>query len=387
MAKKRSKKSGKAGAIVVVLAILIALSIGAVRYIQSPAGEALLLDVGFGGKYEIVQRDLDGRIVHALLMAGVERKSVIIETKKAPGEDGRIAVVTASAPQDISLFEVNSLITEAIVAGGGRVRSCSESSGGRVIEMEIGTRRHTTHTCIVKKRRVQKPPVDREQPRLSIIVDDFGYFYNQLVRDFLSLDIPITVTVIPGLKHSKKICEAAAEAGKEILCHLPMEPERGSYDGGEIPLIRVEMSDKEIEKAVSGALETTPHVKGMNNHMGSRATADGRVMEAVLKVCKKHGLFFIDSMTTQRSAVREAARKVRVATLSNDLFIDNKGEDRRENMGKIISIARRKGYAVGIVHVKSGTLEDLEWMIGEAKRAGVKFVTISDMLTEQANRR
>ena len=138
---------------------------------------------------------------------------------------------------------------------------------------------------------------------------------------------------------------------------------------------------------MKGALETTPHVKGMNNHMGSRATADGRVMAAVLKVCKKHGLFFIDSMTTQRSAVRDAARKARVATLSNDLFIDNKGEDRRENMGKIISIARRRGYAVAIVHVKRGTLEDLEWMIGEAKRAGVKFVTISDMLTEQANRR
>ncbi|MCK4350309.1 MAG: divergent polysaccharide deacetylase family protein [Candidatus Krumholzibacteria bacterium] len=387
MARKRSKKSGKAVLIAVVLVILIAIVIGAVRYIGTPAGEALLLDMGFGGKYTGVQRGLDGRIVQALLLAGVERKSVVIETKKIPGEKGRIAVVTVSAPQEISLIEVNSFITEAVAEGGGRVRSCSESAGGRIIEMEIGTRRHTTHTCIVKKRKVRKPAIDTEQPRLAIVVDDFGYFYNQLVREFLSLEIPITVTVIPGLKHSKKICDAAGEAGKEILCHLPMEPERGSYDGGEISLIRVEMSDKEIEKAVSGALETTPHVKGMNNHMGSRATADRRVMEAVLRVCRKRGLFFIDSMTTQRSAVREAAKKVRVATLSNDLFIDNEGEDRRENMGKIISIARRRGYAVGIVHVKRGTLDDIEWMIGESKRAGVKFVTISDMIAEQAKRR
>ena len=387
MAKKRSKKTSGLRPLAVVLVILIAVVIGAVRYIGTPAGDALLLDSGFDRKFTIVQRDLDSRIVQALLLAGVERKRVVIETKKTPGEEGRIAVVTASAPQEISLFEVNSLITEAVANGGGRVRSCRESAGGRVIEMEIGTRRHTTHTCIVKKRRARKPELDREQPRLSIIVDDFGYFYNQLVRDFLSIDIPITVTVIPGLKHSKRICEEAAEAGKEVLCHLPMEPERGGYDAGEIPLIRVEMSDKEIEKAVSGALETTPNVKGMNNHMGSRATADGRVMEAVLRVCRKRGLFFIDSMTTQRSAVREAAKKARVATVSNDLFIDNEGENRRENMGKIISIARRRGYAVGIVHVKRDTLKDLEWMIGEAKRAGVKFVTISDMIAEQANRR
>jgi polysaccharide deacetylase 2 family uncharacterized protein YibQ len=387
MAKKRSKKTPRITPLAIVLAVLIALAIGAVRYLQTPAGEALLLDMGFGGKYGIVQRDLDGRIVHALLMAGVERKRILIETKKTPGEEGRIAIVTASAPEEISLFEVNSLITVAVEKGGGRVRSCTESAGGRVIEMEIGTRRHTTHTCVIKKRKAREPVADLEQPLLSIIVDDFGYFYNQLVRDFLSLDIPITVTVIPGLAHSKRICAAAAEAGKEMLCHLPMEPERGGYDGGEIPLIRVEMSDREIEKAVERALETTPDVKGMNNHMGSRATADARVMRAVLDVCRKRGLFFIDSMTTQRSVVGEEAKKARVATLSNDLFIDNEGEDLRENMGKIISIARRRGYAVGILHVRKETLRELEWMIGEAKRAGVKFVTISDMLAEQANRR
>jgi polysaccharide deacetylase 2 family uncharacterized protein YibQ len=121
--------------------------------------------------------------------------------------------------------------------------------------------------------------------------------------------------------------------------------------------------------------------------MGSRATADARVMESVLGVCRKRGLFFIDSMTTQRSVVRETAQKARVETLSNDLFIDNEGEDRRENMGKIIAIARRRGYAVGVMHVKRDSFEDLEWMIGEAKRAGVKFVTISDMITAQANGR
>ena len=72
--------------------------------------------------------------------------------------------------------------------------------------------------------------------------------------------------------------------------------------------------------------------------------------------------------------------KAGVPSISNDLFIDNVGEDRRENMKKIISIARRRGYAVGIMHVKGSTFEDLEWMIGEAERAGVKFVNVSDMI-------
>ena len=387
MAKKRSKKTGRLGPVAVVMVVLIVIVIAAVRYLETPAGSALLLDAGFGSRYGRVQHEIEEGIVRALMVAGVERGDVSVEAKKAPGEGGRIAVITAYIPEQISLFEVNSLVTGAVTSRGGRVRACSENGSGRAIEMEIGTKRHTTHTCIIKRRRARVHIPEPEQPRLAVIVDDFGYFYNQLVRDFLSIEVPITVTVIPGLKHSKRICEAAREAGKDVLCHLPMEPERGGYDDGEIPLIRVDMSDGNIRTAVGGALETTPNVVGMNNHMGSKATADRRVMEAVLKVCKEKGLFFLDSMTTQRSAVREAAKRVGVPTISNDIFIDNEGEDRRENMGKMISIARRRGYAVGIMHVRRGTLEDLRWMVGEAERAGVKFVSVSGMIAEQATGR
>ena len=125
----------------------------------------------------------------------------------------------------------------------------------------------------------------------------------------------------------------------------------------------------------------------MNNHMGSRATADREVMTHIIEVCKRHGLFFLDSMTTPRSVVGETAARAGVPSISNDLFIDNEGEDRRENMRKLISIARRRGYAVGITHVKRGTLEDLNWMAGEAAQAGVKFVSISDMIARQASLR
>jgi polysaccharide deacetylase 2 family uncharacterized protein YibQ len=387
MAKRTSKRKTAPGTLALVLLVLIVAGAAAVRYIRTPPGEMLLLDLGFGSRYDSVQKELDGHIVQALLLAGVDRKQITIREEKEPGERHLRAVLNAVVPGEISLFEVNSLITESVRAAGGRVHSCIESGGGRVIEMEVGTRRHITHTCIMKKRREPAREPGVEGPVVAIIVDDFGYFYNELARDFLTLEIPITVTVIPGLRYSKRICEAAARAGKEVLCHIPMEPEKGGWDGGDIPLIRVGMKEGEIGKAIGKALETTPGVVGMNNHMGSRATADREVMDAILALCRRRGLFFIDSMTTQRSVVREAARAAGVASLSNDLFIDNPDEDERENMGKIISIARRRGYAVGIMHVKRNTLKELKWMIGEAERAGVKFVTVSDMIGKHSSRR
>jgi len=387
MAKRKSKKRPRLEVLAFLLVILIALGIAAVRYLRTPAGVAFLLDAGVHGRYESVQRDLDRRIVQALILAGIERKQITIETEKT--RDGRPprAILKATASSDVSLIEVNALIQESIARSGGRILSCSESGGGRVIEMEIGTRRHATHTCIIRKRRVPRKREEGVEPVIALIVDDFGYFYNSLVKEFLTLEIPLTLTVIPGLGHSKRICEAAVNAGKEILCHLPMEPEKGGKDGGEIPIIRVAMKGEEIERAAERALVATPGVVGMNNHMGSLATADRRVMESVLEVCRRHGLFFIDSMTTQRSVVGETAKRIGVFSLSNDLFIDNAGADRRENMRKIISIAQRKGYAVGIMHVKSSTLKDLKWMIGEAERAGVKFVNVSDMIAGHSTRR
>ena len=118
----------------------------------------------------------------------------------------------------------------------------------------------------------------------------------------------------------------------------------------------------------------------MNNHMGSRATADRRVMKAVLDVCRRRGLLFFDSMTTPHSVVCEVAREEGVLTTSNDIFIDNSEEEIREKMHKILAIAARKGRAIGILHVRRKTLENLKWMIGEAKKRGVRFRTISECI-------
>jgi polysaccharide deacetylase 2 family uncharacterized protein YibQ len=213
-----------------------------------------------------------------------------------------------------------------------------------------------------------------------VIVDDFGYYNNRRVREFLALEVPFTVSVIPGLEHSEKICRQAREAGKEVICHLPMEPENDGYDQGDIPLVRTAMSGGEIEKVVEKALESTPGVIGMNNHMGSKATADMRVMESVMKVCRRKGLFFVDSYTSAKSVVKAAAEKEGVRTLRNDLFLDNKGEDVRENMRKAISIASRSGSVTVIMHIRKGNAEHLQWFAQEAGRKGVRIIRLTEMM-------
>jgi polysaccharide deacetylase 2 family uncharacterized protein YibQ len=382
MAKKKSRKSGP-HMLVLLVGMIIAVYV-LIRFLDSDRGRIFLLDIGFDSRYAEVQQDLGDRVIGALHIEGIADEGIRIERRRGAAESHDLVMFRAAIPEGTSFIAINSAIDDAVRSGGGRVRTCREERGGRSITMEIGTRRHVTHRCLISKDR-RFPPPDRNRGRsavIALVIDDFGYFYNRLVRDFLALDIDFAISVIPGLRYSEKVCREAQAAGKEILCHLPMEPEEGAEDYGEIPLVRVEMGSDEINKIVREALKTTPGVVGMNNHMGSKATSDRRVVKAVLDVCRDAGLFFIDSMTSPRSVVGDVAREEGMPCLSNDMFVDNSDEETRANMEKLLAVAARRGRVLAIMHVRKDSLEDLRWFIGRAKREGVRFVRVSTIIKE-----
>jgi polysaccharide deacetylase 2 family uncharacterized protein YibQ len=366
----------------ILLACLIVAAYVLVEFVDSERGRAYLLDLGFRSRYEPVQREIGDRVVEALRGCRVDAESIKSERARAGNGSQEIVILRVAVPANASFIRLNSEIDRLVRSGGGMVRSCREGADGRTLTMEIGTRRTATHRCILKKDRRVAPAEERssDPAEIALIVDDFGYFDNRLVRDFLSLDIDLTISVIPGLRYSERICREASDAGKEVLCHLPMEPERGAEDSGEIPLVRVDMSASEIKRLVRAALETVPGASGMNNHMGSKATADRRVSRAVLEVCRERGIFFIDSMTTPHSVIGEVARETGVASLANDMFLDNRAEETGANLEKLLSIALRRGRALAILHVRRESLAALRQFIERARGEDVRFVKVSAMV-------
>ena len=81
---------------------------------------------------------------------------------------------------------------------------------------------------------------------------------------------------------TKQDAELAHKLGNDVIVHMPMEPNRGKPEwlgpGG----IMTKLSDEEIRKRVEDAIHEVPFAIGMNNHMGSKVTADERVMSMVL---------------------------------------------------------------------------------------------------------
>ncbi|AEI45001.1 divergent polysaccharide deacetylase family protein [Paenibacillus mucilaginosus] len=172
---------------------------------------------------------------------------------------------------------------------------------------------------------VISPVTHAEEPaqrRVAVVIDDFGNSMTGTEQMF-ELSIPFAAAVMPFLPSTKSDAEKAHSLGKEVLVHLPMEPRKGKASWLGPGAITTRLTDEEIRERVIAAIEDVPHAIGLNNHMGSRATADERVMRVVLEVCAERGLFFLDSRTTDKSVVRKLSKELGVKTAENHIFMDD----------------------------------------------------------------
>lgn len=213
--------------------------------------------------------------------------------------------------------------------------------------------------------------------RVAFIFDDAGSSLEDL-EEIIVIGRPVTVAVLPGLRFSAAVAERARSAGLEVILHLPLEAEDSSKDAGPGG-ITVSMSDAEIETAVRAALTAVPGAVGVNNHMGSKGTADERVMRAVLRVVKERNLLFVDSVTSSHTVAGRVAREMGIRTASRQAFLDNEDEPGaiRAQLRRVITIARRRGDAVAIGHAQRLTAQVLEEMLGEFDTAGIQLVPVS----------
>jgi polysaccharide deacetylase 2 family uncharacterized protein YibQ len=165
-------------------------------------------------------------------------------------------------------------------------------------------------------------PGDQFKKRVAIVIDDFG---NNMTgtTEMMALKVQFTVAVMPFLPTTHRDAEWAHSLGHNVIVHLPMEPIRGLSRWLGPGAITTSLSDADIRTRVNAAIDDVPHAVGMNNHMGSKVTADPRVMKVVLEVCHDRGLFFLDSRTNYKSVVTKLADQLQVRTLDNHIFLDD----------------------------------------------------------------
>ena len=385
-----AKNAGVPTPVKVFTAVLIVLAVGGgigVNYLKSPRGAVFLADRGAFKAYERVQKSAGVTLRRALETQGLRRNILVIRDEEGASERAPVTW-DIPCPESTDLLKVNVVLSEAIQAEGLVVRRSEEFDHGRRLVLDVGTERLDTHRLTLHL--APAPVVKRAvavdtRPKLALVIDDFGYAKGGIAREILELDIPLTISIIPTLRFSSDALEFAKQKDRCVMLHLPMESEHG--EPFDVEPVTLQMNDAEIAALVRRYVESLPGIDGVNNHQGSLATADMRVMKAVMGELSGRHLFFLDSLTSPKSVAYNAAIEAGLRAAQNQLFIDDATERRddvADRLHELVEVARKRGSAIGIGHPHPWTLEALRDNLDFLRDAGVELVTVCELTRESA---
>lgn len=221
------------------------------------------------------------------------------------------------------------------------------------------------------------------EARLAIIIDDIGYNKAQSERA-ARLNGKFTLAVLPFTPHGFSSAQLAHKSGKELMLHLPMSALKNQYlgKGGLVS----GMEKATFLNIIRQDLASIPHIKGVNNHMGSRLTQEAEPMQWLMTELRPRGLYFVDSRTSAQTKAFDIAKSHQVPGLKRDVFLDDSNDPSaiEAELKRAIKLARERGAAVAIGHPYSATLDILENIEPLLQKQGVRLVYASQLVAPAA---
>lgn len=198
--------------------------------------------------------------------------------------------------------------------------------------------------------------IHANKPRLAIIIDDVSV--KSQVTNIKSLGFDVTMSFLPpsnARPHSAKL------AAKEdfYMVHLPMEAQ--SFSAEEPDTLRIGHTQKEVSSRIRDIKKLFPNVRYINNHTGSKYTADERAMNRLILALNSNSISFIDSRTTSKTEVPKVMKNFALKYVARDVFLDHHMEKSyvKKQIKEAIRIAKSEGMAIAIGHPHKNTIAAL----------------------------
>ncbi len=225
--------------------------------------------------------------------------------------------------------------------------------------------------------------VGDDRPIIAIVIDDLGLNRPNTAK-LNDLPSPLTLAFLPYAGRIEAQADAAHAAGHELLLHLPMEPVGSDWPGPDA--LTTKLDQEEFVGRLEKNLDRFEGFVGINNHMGSKLTADSSRMDIVMRELRKRDVLFLDSKTSARSIAGQLAGRNGVPNTTRDVFLDHvidPGAIRRQ-LALTETIARRSGSAVAIGHPHSTTIQALREWLPSLEERGFVLAPISAVVARRA---
>ncbi|CAA6603388.1 conserved exported hypothetical protein [Rhodospirillaceae bacterium LM-1] len=224
------------------------------------------------------------------------------------------------------------------------------------------------------------------KPVIAVVIDDLGLDRRRTAR-VIDLAAPLTLAFLPYAQELPAQTASGRAKGHELLVHVPMEPVGANYDPGpESNLVKLGLSVEEIRNRLERDLSQFSNFVGVNNHMGSKFTADRAGMRVVLSDLQARGLLFLDSRTSAQSAGGEVAREIGIPFAERNVFLDNVPSLGAVDaqLSKLEEYARQYGHAIAIGHPHDATIDALAAWLPTLEAKGFVLVPVSAIVKRQS---
>ena len=191
--------------------------------------------------------------------------------------------------------------------------------------------------------------------KLAIIIDDVGT--DEQAQKIAALPVRVTPSIFPP-EYQRKDTRSLARGFEHYAIHLPMEASSAKNNSA---TLRASDNYEKLRGVIAKLRADFPNAKFINNHTGSKFTADERAMQNLLRAMNEHGFLFIDSRTSPATKAKAAMNGLGMRYVHRDVFLDNQNSVAavRKKLREAVALAKKQGYAIAIGHPKSSTLRAL----------------------------
>lgn len=174
--------------------------------------------------------------------------------------------------------------------------------------------------------------------KLAIIIDDVGT--GEQAQKIAALPVHVTPSIFPP-EYQRKDTRSLARGFEHYAIHLPMEASSAKNNSA---TLRASDNYEKLRGVIAKLRADFPNAKFINNHTGSKFTADERAMQNLLRAMNEHGFLFIDSRTSPATKAKAAMNGLGMRYVHRDVFLDNQNSVAavRKKLREAVTLAKNR---------------------------------------------
>ena len=271
-------------------------------------------------------------------------------------------------PRDLPLVEPYCALLEGFERRGGQILAAAADPKGRTSEIRVGL----NDRPLLKVTLRRAPTLERQAGRLAVVVIGVGRHWDERVRAFLALDVPVTFSVLPGQKRSERVARAAAERGHQVLLQWPEPTRNGKTRPGE----------RELRQRLRRAQEAVPQAVGLSLVTGPNDVVPDTELSTLMAALRRQAwpVLFVggtDCRLAGQSGLPCAGTTTLLDAIQEEPFV-------RERFYRLADAALDGRALVCATRPSRAAANVLAKEIRKLKQKGFEFITFTEAVNTQA---